>query len=476
MKLFDFRNRQNRKIKIDDLTCEYKEYILNLAKNDPWYPSFHIAPKHGLLNDPNGLIEIDGVYHIFHQWYPAGPVHGLKYWYHYTTTDFINYNDMGIGMYPEYDFDKDGCYTGMAIKEKNGNISVYYTGVHGEEIEPCIAKADLINGEIVNRRNICSYDKNISTLNIRDPFVYYSNDEKVILLGFENKNNKGQIGIFKEYNDTVKYKGILKMKDMDFGYMLECPNYFETDKNGVIIFSPQGIKSPNKYDFRNVFSVVYSVGEKIDLKSNEFNSNEFYEIDKGFDFYAPQIFKDEKGREILIGWLGNSKCIYPSDKKQWAHMLTIPRQITIENDRIVQKPIDELLNLRDKEIIINDELDLKSKSFEVVFEGTENFGIVIENNKNENIKFLSDSNDYILDRSKMTYLYNEEYGNVRYAKRLEKFKHSIRMFFDNSAIEIFCDNGKTVFTGRVYIDDISKIKVKNTKAILYYMKRININN
>ena len=36
MKLFDFRNRQNRKIKIDDLTCEYKEYILNLAKNDPW--------------------------------------------------------------------------------------------------------------------------------------------------------------------------------------------------------------------------------------------------------------------------------------------------------------------------------------------------------------------------------------------------------------------------------------------------------
>ncbi len=50
------------------------------------------------------------------------------------------------------------------------------------------------------------------------------------------------------------------------------------------------------------------------------------------------------------------------------------------------------------------------------------------------------------------------------------------MFFDNSAIEIFCDNGKTVFTGRVYIDDISKIKVKNTNALLYYMKKININN
>ena len=34
----------------------------------------------------------------------------------------------------------------------------------------------------------------------------------------------------------------------------------------------------------------------------------------------------------------------------------------------------------------------------------------IENDKNENIKFSSKDNEYILDRSKMTYLYNEEYG------------------------------------------------------------------
>ncbi|XKG65805.1 hypothetical protein LG336_07800 [Mesobacillus maritimus] len=44
---------------------------------------------------------------------------------------------------------------------------------------------------------------------------------------------------------------------------------------------------------------------------------------------APQTYEDGKGRRILIGWLGNSKSEYPSDKNGWAHMLTIPRELTI---------------------------------------------------------------------------------------------------------------------------------------------------
>lgn len=51
------------------------------------------------MNDPNGLCEINGIHHIFYQWFPAGPVHGLKHWYHLTTKDFIHYEDHGVAMY-----------------------------------------------------------------------------------------------------------------------------------------------------------------------------------------------------------------------------------------------------------------------------------------------------------------------------------------------------------------------------------------
>ena len=30
----------------------------------------------------------------------------------------------------------------------------------------------------------------------------------------------------------------------------------------------------------------------------------FDELDRGFDFYAPQTMGDPKGRRILVGWMG----------------------------------------------------------------------------------------------------------------------------------------------------------------------------
>ena len=35
------------------------------ALSDPFYPSWHLAPVTGLLNDPNGFIQRGGRYHLF---------------------------------------------------------------------------------------------------------------------------------------------------------------------------------------------------------------------------------------------------------------------------------------------------------------------------------------------------------------------------------------------------------------------------
>ncbi|MBS5951100.1 MAG: hypothetical protein KIC47_12415, partial [Clostridium sp.] len=69
------------------------------------------------------------------------------------------------------------------------------------------------------------------------------------------------------------------MPQYDYGYMLECSNYYEEDGKGKLFFSPQGIQSTSNYDFRNVFSVVYSVGKPINVDTCNFEAPSFYEMD-----------------------------------------------------------------------------------------------------------------------------------------------------------------------------------------------------
>lgn len=89
--------------------------------------NFSYSTKTGLLNDPNGLVYHNGVYHIFHQWFPLGAVHGLKYWYHYTSKDLLEYKDEGIALAPDTEYDSHGVYSGSAF-DYDGKLYLMYTG------------------------------------------------------------------------------------------------------------------------------------------------------------------------------------------------------------------------------------------------------------------------------------------------------------------------------------------------------------
>src|SRR5699024_1529164 len=89
--------------------------------------SYHIQPVTGLLNDPNGLSYFDGKWHLFYQWFPLGPVHGLKYWYHVTSTNLVEWENEGIGISPDTDFDSHGAYSGSGFVY-NEKLHLMYTG------------------------------------------------------------------------------------------------------------------------------------------------------------------------------------------------------------------------------------------------------------------------------------------------------------------------------------------------------------
>ena len=103
------------------------EEQLSQAASDPMRLKYHLQPPLGWLNDPNGLCQKDGVYHIYHQYVPFYPTLCSVLWGHVTTRDFIHYEVQEPAVYPDTDRDRNGAYSGSTFL-KDGTMYVYYTG------------------------------------------------------------------------------------------------------------------------------------------------------------------------------------------------------------------------------------------------------------------------------------------------------------------------------------------------------------
>ena len=63
-----------------------------------------------------------------------------------------------------------------------------------------------------------------------------------------------------------------------------------------------------------------------------------------------KLLKMKKEEKILVGWMGLPEIDYPTDKNGWAHCLTIPRELELKGDKLIQKPVKELELLRGEKI------------------------------------------------------------------------------------------------------------------------------
>ncbi len=476
--------REERYRTIIDVSDEEIRALKTIVDKCPFRQKFHIQPSTGLLNDPNGFSYYNGEYHLFYQWFPLGPVHGMKHWYHVSSKDLITWKDCGVGIIPTEYFESHGAFSGSGIVEHE-KLYLFYTGNTRNEnwirhSYQCMAVMD-ITGEIrKNKKAVIEELPEGYSDNFRDPKVFKEDDKYYCLIGAERiEGNLGTIVYYvSDYLYNWSFKGEINYDFIGNGFMWECPDYLKYNDKAVLIFSPQGLEAQGD-KYLNIFQSGYLIGNKINFENGEFIHSEFNELDRGFDFYAPQTVQDNNGRKILIGWMGLPEIKYPTDENGWAHCLTLPRELKLKDDKLIQSPVKELELLRDKEqrksfVLNNEEININGfceKTYEVIcnfknFNG-KYIGMKLRKGIDEETAFYYDieNEKLVLDRSRSGVSFATEYGCERKCSYKGK-ELKLQIFVDVSSIEIFVNDGEEVFTSRVFTKETSNgISIFSDKSV-----------
>lgn len=431
-----------------------------------WRQRYHIQPKYGLLNDPNGLCYYNGKFHLFYQWFPFGAVHGMKHWYHLTSSDLVDWKDEGVALTPEYVYESHGIFSGTGIVE-NEQLYLFYTGNHRDETwqrrsSQCLAILSS-DGKIEKLpQPIISEPPKNYTHNFRDPKVFKKGDHYYMLVGGQRESLEGCLLLYtSEDLKKWQFKQELKTNHASLGFMWECPDFFSLQGQEVLLLSPQGLKAKGN-EFQNIYHSGVFIG-KLDEQAGFFDTQKFQELDKGFDFYAPQTTQAPDGRQILIGWMGLPDMTYPSDVDGWANCLTIPRELSIKNGRIQQNPIRELKQKRTREkqekfAVIHGRERLTTMFSEpgeyritLTLEDATQAGVAFRVGAGEETVCLLNKQDQVfcLDRSCSGKAVATDYGTVR-KMTYNQSTIQLTVFLDQSSIEIFVNDGEAVFSSRIF--------------------------
>jgi len=357
-------------------------------------PQFHFSPYQGWMNDINGLVYKDGVYHMIYQW-------GLniRHGGYATSTDLVHWKDEGVALipqesdvFPQQQRNVSGNHvfsgsavvvSGKAAKAVTGSSKEAIVAVYtGTSCGTCLAWSnddgaswhDYKANPVANPCEVCDP---------RDPCVFYHKPSgKYILALYEN-------GTTLYGSDNLVDWEFLS--NIPFGF--ECPDMFELPLDG----------DPNKMKWVVAdANGSYLVGD-FDGKIFTPSAQRVQVMTLGHDFYAAQTFPSgalAKGdsRKIQIAWMDHWNGGLGETK--WMRNATFPVSlglVTYNGEmRLTRNPVEEISKLYKSEktwgpmtVSGSDKLfeGIKSRTFELEAEfdlnGTSatSFGFQISNKK-----------------------------------------------------------------------------------------------
>lgn len=488
-----------------------------MAKSINWNPDhnwrlrFHLQTPTGRIGDPNGLSQLNGVYHWFHQYAPGWPADGLG-WGHWTSEDLVSWTFHGETIRPDNKLDSNGSYSGCALV-KDGKLWCYYTGNVLQEgdfdydFEGRLANEILVTSEDGNNfsEKLCvlenaDYPAYCSN-HVRDPYVWEQDGALHMLLGARTKDNRGAVLLYRSDNGrSWKFEGSATTRgDRGFGYMWECPNFARIDGHEYLFICPQGVpKQPFKY--QNIYNCGYFPleGKLIELMAQDpkkleadapyacLDADSFVETDYGFDIYCPQIFTDESGRMLSVGWVGlpDAELQYEMPTREWTNTLTLPRVLSLNSaGRPCWWPAKEIDSLHREQVSFSaqvasgatgytgsqtncDMFDVDGAVAARFESGTAD--VLLQDIQGEGRVLIGADVELLIHDDMLELDFQSPAGRWRTVRRLPLSAlsagkvHDLRIVVDTSVIEVFINGGEKTMTTRWYPLELSPLYVTSS--------------
>ncbi|KAB5575533.1 glycosyl hydrolase [Coniochaeta sp. 2T2.1] len=319
----------------------------SLMALDPLRPQFHYTPYQGWINDPAGLIQWGGKYHLMPQFSPVSPFWGPMHWAHAESTDAVHWRELPVALYPPFPNnpqDRSGRFTGGAVvNNATGALQLIFTDAidvnfHPDLLPEYISSAvstDGINFELSPENYIVKAPPPGSGSGFRDPKPFWDpTDNTWKMVVGSGDSTGGKVQLFKSNSPPTselldwEYVGVLHKGDGTTGTMWECPNFLPIDGKWALFY---GGKSVGWYEVGTYNGTTFT-SEKLGL------------LDAGPHSYAAQWFVDDAGRNLAIAWMANwDTTKWPARVNGWTGAQSIMRELFIREDGgLGSKPVEEV--------------------------------------------------------------------------------------------------------------------------------------
>ena len=478
-----------------------------------WRPVYHFSPPTNWMNDPNGLIFLNGEFNLFYQHNPFENKWGHMSWGHATSKDLVNWNNLPVAI-PEV-VTKDTTtwiYSGSTVLDVN-NTSGF--GINGKGPLVAIFTADQPKQKKESQFIAYSNDNgltfkfyahnpviDLNKKDFRDPNVFWYEPTKQWIM---------TVAMVDEH--MVRIYGSRNLKEWtklsDFGPAgfirngWECPSLLPLTVDNepanikwALFVSSGGDHGP---------LMQYFVGDfdGINFKNNN-PSKKVLTVDYGDAFYAAIAWRDAPGKKpILLGWLQNGK----PETWPWKGQMSIPHDLSLKTTSegliLIQTPssiVREALSkyakgrmLSRKNIRLNDRNRIISK--DNYFDGNANWiEAELQINESKKTGFILTEKNGTTKKVIVGYdavgqkLYVDCTGSESQNKSHENLIQSapmkpvngiitIQILLDKSSLEVFGNGGQRVISTMIYPDkDATGISIfSEGNAIIRSLKMWDLN-
>lgn len=440
-------------------------------------PSYHFTAPANWLNDPNGLVQVAGEYHLFYQYNPAQPMWGFIHWGHAVSTDLVHWSDLPIALAPDSILGMP--FSGSAVVDnrqtsglclENDCVVLIFTHSGAPQVQSVAVSEDR-----ARMFRLYPYNPvlpNPGVADFRDPKVFFHDltQQWIMVLAAGTRIS------FYGSHDLKTWQHLSDSMPMQNPPgVLEVPDLFELP----VIDEPGATRWVLKFDTNpggryGGSGAHYVIG---DFDGNGFTpgaDSQVQCVDYGADFYAATSFSDmppDDARRIWIGWMNNWAYASALPTGPWRGAMTIPREVgLIRADQggyqLVQRPVTELHALRDGAPIVeleNQPLAGHTASLEgcrgdaseislVIEPGTAGeVGLLVRQGTTEYTKVGYDQHRHVLfvDRSFSGNRLLRDTLPARHEAPLQPDESgaiTLTLFLDRSSVEVFGNDGRAVLT------------------------------